>query len=280
VNYQGNKGTHQLQEFLPNTFPAGSTTSSFPSGYIYVTSGANSNYNAASVQLQRRFRSGFSWSGRYIFSKAIDDAQGIGGRTGIGSSYAQNWLDLSAERSLSSFNRTHQFNGTLQYSTGQGVTGGTLLSGWKGALVKDWTFSSTLTVASGLPETPIVLSRVATGTGFTGTLRADYIGGSLAPLSSGYGFNVDAFTAPAAGEYGNAGRDIITGPMQFNMNASAGRVFRLGERRNFDIRFDSNNVLNHVSFTSWNTVLGNAQFGLPAGASAMRSMQLTLRLRF
>jgi len=280
LNYQGNKGTHQLQELLPNTFPTGSTTSSLPSGYAYITSGGNSNYNAASVQLQRRFRSGFSWNGMYIFSKAIDDAEGIGGRASVGSSYAQNWLDLSAERSLSSFNRTHQFNGTFQYSTGQGVTGGTLLSGWKGALAKDWTFSSTLTVASGLPETPIVLSRVATGTGFTGTLRADYIVGSLAPLLPGYGFNVDAFAAPQAGQYGNAGRDIITGPLQLNLNASAGRVFRLGERRNFDIRFDSTNVLNHVTFTSWNTTLGSAQFGLPAGASAMRSMQLTLRLRF
>jgi hypothetical protein len=68
--------------------------------------------------------------------------------------------------------------------------------------------------------------------------------------------------------------------MMFNLNASAGRVFRLGERRSFDLRFDSNNVLNHVTYTSWNTTLGNAQFGLPNGASAMRSMNLTLRFRF
>lgn len=280
LNYQGNKGTHQVQEFLPNTFPTGSPASPYPSGYVYVTSNGNSNYNAASVQLQRRFRSGFSWNGTYIFSKAIDDAQGVGGRAPLGSTYAQNWLDLSAERSLSSFNRTHTLNGTMQYSTGQGTSGGTLLSGWKGALAKDWTFATTLTVGSGLPETPIILSRVATGTGVTGTLRADYIGGSLAAVLPGYGFNTAAFAAPPSGEYGDAGRDIITGPIQLNLNASAGRVFRLGERRSFDIRFDSTNVLNHVTFSSWNTTLGNAQFGLPAAANAMRSMQLTLRFRF
>ncbi|HTA71769.1 MAG TPA: carboxypeptidase regulatory-like domain-containing protein [Bryobacteraceae bacterium] len=280
LTYHGNEGTHQLQEFLPNTFPAGSPASPYPSGYVYITSNANSNYNAGSVQLQRRFRSGFSWNGMYTFSKALDDSQGLGGRGGPGGAYAQNWLDLTADRSLSSFNRTHTLNLTAQYSTGQGTTGGTLLNGWKGALAKDWTFSVTSIVASGLPETPIILTRVATGTGITGTVRADYIGGSLVPTLPGYGFNTAAFADPLPGQYGDAGRNIITGPMEFNLNASAGRVFRLGERRSFDIRFDSTNVLNHVTYTSWNTTLGNAQFGLPVSANAMRSMQLTLRFRF
>jgi len=280
LTYHGNEGTHQLQEFLPNTFPAGAPASPYPSGYVYITSNGNSNYNADSVQLQRRFRSGFSWNGMYTFSKALDDAEGLGGRGGPGAGYAQNWLDLTADRSLSSFNRTHTLNLTAQYSTGQGTSGGTLLSGWKGAFAKDWTFSVTSVVASGLPETPIILNRVATGTGVTGTVRADYIGGSLAPTLPGYGFNTTVFANPLPGQWGDAGRGIITGPMQFNLNASAGRIFRLGERRSFDIRFDSTNVLNHVTYTSWNTTLGSAQFGLPVSANAMRTMQLTLRFRF
>lgn len=280
ITYQGDEGTHQLQEFLPNTFPAGAPPNGYPSGYVYITSNGNSNYNAASVQLQRRFRSGFSWNGLYVFSKAIDDAQGIGGRSSPGTAYAQNWLDLSSERSLSSFNRTHTFNLSVQYSTGQGTSGGTLLSGWKGALAKDWTFAITTVAGSGLPETPILLQRVATGTGVTGTVRADYIGGSLDPTLPGYGFNIDAFAKPLAGQWGDAGRNIITGPVEFSLNASAGRVFRLGERRSFDLRYDATNVLNHVTYTSWNTTLGNAQFGLPVSANAMRTMQLTARFRF
>ncbi len=168
----------------------------------------------------------------------------------------------------------------MQYSTGQGTSGGTLLSGWKGALAKDWTFATTLVAGSGLPETPIILQRVATGTGVTGTVRADYIGGSLDPTLPGYGFNIDAFAKPLPGQWGDAGRNIITGPVEFNLNASAGRVFRIGERRSFDLRYDATNVLNHVTYTSWNTTLGNAQFGLPVSANAMRTMQLTLRLRF
>ncbi len=280
LTYQGDQGTHQLQEFLPNTFPAGAPPNGYPSGYVYITSNGNSNYNAASVQLQRRFRSGFSWNGLYVFSKAIDDAQGIGGRSSPGTAYAQNWLDLSAERSLSSFNRTHTFNLSVQYSTGQSASGGTLLSGWKGALAKDWTFAITMVAGSGLPETPIILQRVATGTGVTGTVRADYIGGSLAPTRRGYGFNTAVFAPTPSGQWGDAGRNIITGPLEFSLNASAGRVFRIGERRSFDLRYDATNVLNNVTYTSWNTTLGNAQFGLPVSANAMRTMQLTARFRF
>jgi len=281
LTYQGNKGTHQLQELLPNTFPAGSPASSFPSGYVYITSNGNSNYNAASVQLQRRFRTGLAWNVMYTFSKAIDDAQGVGGRAGgLGSTYAQNWLDLAAERSVSSFNRTHALNLTAQYSTGQGSGGGTLLGGWKGGLAKDWTVSTTLVVGSGLPETPIILSRLATGTGVAGTVRADYTGGSITAALPGYGFNTAAFANPLPGQWGDAGRNIIPGPMQFGLSASLGRVFRISDRRSFDLRFDSTNVLNHVTYTSWNTTFGNAQFGLPVAANAMRTMQLTLRFRF
>ena len=74
-----------------------------------------------------------------------------------------------------------------------------------------------------------------------------------------------------------AGRNSIVGPSQFIMNASLGADLR-GEY--CDFRFDSTNVLNHVTYPSWNTVVSSAQFGLPVTANAMRSLQATLRWRF
>jgi hypothetical protein len=64
------------------------------------------------------------------------------------------------------------------------------------------------------------------------------------------------------------------------MNASLGRTFRVSDRLNLDLRVDSTNALNHVTYTAWNTIENSAQFGLPAAANTMRSMQATLRLRF
>ena len=280
LTYNGDVGLHQVQEFLPNSVPPGAPASAYPAGYIYETSNGTSSYNALSTQVQRRFRGGFSFNGVYTFSKALDDSQATGGRGAASTTLAQNWLDLTAERSLSSFNRTHTLNLNTQFSTGQGVRGGGLLPGWKGALLKDWTLSATMQVGSGLPLTPVVLDRVATGTGITGTVRADLTGQPIYGAPAGFFLNPAAFAAPPAGQWGNAGRDIITGPDLFSLNGSAGRVFRIGERRSIDLRFDATNLLNHVNFSTWNTTVGSAQFGLPTTAGAMRSLQATLRLRF
>ncbi len=282
ATYSGNKGTHQVQQFLPNTYPNGVAVSDYPHGFAYETSGANSNYNSLNLQLQRRFRGGLSGNASYVFSKAIDDAEGgLGGRGGGGGgSYAQNWLDLAADRGPSAGQRNHTFNLGMQYSTAMGARGGALLSGWKGAIAKDWNFSSNLTLGTGQLLTPTVANRVTNGTGITGTLRPEYIGGSLSPVLPGYGFNPAAFIQPLPGQWGDAGKGIITGPALFGFNASAGRVFRVDDRRSFDLRFDANNLLNHVVYSNWNTTLGSAQFGLPTGAAAMRTIQATLRFRF
>ncbi|MCL5745058.1 MAG: hypothetical protein M1541_14225, partial [Acidobacteria bacterium] len=82
------------------------------------------------------------------------------------------------------------------------------------------------------------------------------------------------------GQWGNAWRNSITDPAQFALNASLGRTFRMNDRFNLDLRVDATNMLNHVTFASWNTVVTGAQFGLPTAANGMRNMQITLRLRF
>jgi len=60
----------------------------------------------------------------------------LGGRGQGGTLIAQNWLDLSGERGLSNFDQRHTVNATLQYTTGMGVAGGTLVGGWRGAAFK------------------------------------------------------------------------------------------------------------------------------------------------
>ena len=281
--YIGTKGTRNPQLFLPNSTPPGYVGPALgPAGYVYETSNGDSTYQAGQIQLMRRFRSGFSGNLIYAYSHAIDDSAGLGGRGQGGSAIAQNWLDLDAERSNSSFDQRHRLTGSMQFSTGQGTHGGGLLTGWKGALIKDWTVTTNVTVGSGLPETPVVLNNrsVAGGTGVTGTLRADLTGLDILAAPLDLAFNPAAFAAPPAGAWGDAGRNILPGPAQFSLNGSAGRVFRIDERRSFDLRFDATNLLNHVVFTSWNSTVGSVQFGLPASVNSMRSFTANLRFRF
>jgi hypothetical protein len=117
-------------------------------------------------------------------------------------------------------------------------------------------------------------------TGFTGQLRPNYTGAPLYAAPTGQFLNPDAYSAPLPGQWGDAGRNSITGPYQFSLNASLGRTFRLNDRLNIDWRFDATNALNHVTFPTWGTTVGGAQFGLPINANQMRRMVGNLRLRF
>src|SRR6185295_4004717 len=278
--YMGTKGTHLPQEFIPNTFPDRAVS---PSGYVFMTSNGSSIRHAGQFQLRRRLRSGFTASAQYTYAKALDNAPlmagGVAAANSGSQSIAQNWLDLDAERARSSFDQRHQLSVQSQYTTGVGLRGGALLGGWKGLLLKEWTMAGQLTVGSGLPQTPIYFAAVP-GTGITGNRRPDVTGVSLTDAPSGLFLNPAAFRVPAAGQWGNAGRNSITGPSQFNLTASLGRSFRLNDRYNVDLRMDATNVLNRVTYRNWNTTITSAQFGLPSQVDQMRRVNTTLRLRF
>src|SRR5581483_2817057 len=160
ATYLGIKGTRGAQEFLPNTYPPGAINPcpSCPFGFAYLTSNGNSTREAAQIQLRRRLHNGLAAELEYTYAKAIDDDAVLGGAGailntqpptaqnspeagimalsragGAPAAIAQNWLDLSAERGLSTFDQRHLLTLQMQYTTGMGLGGGTLLSGWRAA---------------------------------------------------------------------------------------------------------------------------------------------------
>ena len=279
VTYLGIKGTRAVQVFVPNTYPTGTQNPcpSCPTNFYYMTSNGNSTREAGQVQLQRRFHNGISASVNYTFSKALDDAA-LGGRGQSGGSVvAQNWLNLSAERGYSPFDQRHLMTFNMQYTSGVGVKGGTLLSGWRGVALKRWTVVSNLTYGSGKPETPVWNSAILSGTAISGPVRPLYTGLDPYDAPAGKFLNPAAYIAPLPGQWGNAGRFSIIGPPQFAMNASMQRTFE----DVIDVRLDANNILNHVTYPSWNVnASAPQQFGLPNQPLGMRSVSLTLRWRF
>ncbi len=106
---------------------------------------------------------------------ALTSGSGTGAAT---PTIAQNWLNLRAERGLSTFDQRHLLTLQAQYTTGMGIGGKSLMSGWKGTLFKEWTALTQITVGSGLPETPVYLAAVP-GTGVTGSIRPDATGAAF-----------------------------------------------------------------------------------------------------
>src|SRR6185437_5632441 len=102
------------------------------------------------------------------------------------------WLDLGAERSLSSFDQRHLLNLQMQYTTGQGLEGGTLLGGWRGRALKEWTLLTQLNVGTGFPETPAYFVPVP-GTGSIGSLRPSLTGAPINGGQNGAHVNASAF---------------------------------------------------------------------------------------
>ena len=81
ATYSGIKGTHAVQVFLPNTYPAGvdNPCGSCLSGYTYMTSNGNSTREAGQLQLRRRLHNGLTATAQYTYAKAFDNAA-LGGR--------------------------------------------------------------------------------------------------------------------------------------------------------------------------------------------------------
>jgi hypothetical protein len=300
ATYSGTKGSHLMQEYLPNTYPFGgaNTCPTCPSGFVYLSSNGDSTREAGQIQLRRRLRNGLTSTLQYTYARALDDASAFssaslgtpGGpalssspssSTSSGVSIAQNWLNLKGERGRSPFDQRHLLSFTLQYTTGEGLHAGALMSGWRGTAFKDWTFQvSSLTFGTGLPLTPVYET---SATGIAGVLhvyRPNVTGASLTAAPAGKHLNSAAFSAPAPGQWGDAGRDSITGPAQFGFSASFSRTFRLGSRVDATWETDASNVLNTVTATSWNTQWNSAAFGVPSSWNTMRKLTTTVRVRF
>ena len=292
ISYNGSKGTKLDLLRSPNRTPLSIARSDSPLGiisnaqeFLYETSGASSIYHAMNLRVQRRFTSGFSLNGSYVFGKSIDNASSIGGAQ---ETVALIDTNLRAERGLSSFDIRHQFNISGIYEFPFGTRKRYLSKG--GALARvlgDWSISGTGVVQSGSPYTARILgnSIVYSNSGANQSERADATGLPVA-LSSELQtldrfFNTDAFAVPAPGRFGDAGRNTITGPGSRTINMALTKVFLLSnDGRRLEFRAQASNLLNTPNFTGLATVVDASNFGRLTSASSMRQFDMILRLRF
>jgi trimeric autotransporter adhesin len=285
TEYIGTKGTDLAISEQPDRAVPGSAISTQTlqianaTGFTYLTSGANSIFNAAQTRITRRFTRGISATALYTFSKSIDDASSF---TGSGGTLVQYIGDLHLERGLSSFDQRHNLQTTFLFSSPVGIHGMMRNGGWKTALLAGWTLSGTFSATSGTPLTAYVAGNLSNTAGLAafGTSRAEATGLAIEGGGNLY-FNPAAFTTPPPGQFGDAGRDTIPGLFQLGVNSSLNRAFRFGDsRRQIQLRISANNALNHVTITSIGTTVNSQTYGLPTAASGTRNVSVMLRYNF
>jgi len=281
--YIGTKGTGLDMELAPLAVPPGVASRTATSntgqstGFDYATNGGSSIFHSGQVRLTRRFSRGMSAMALYSFSKSIDDATSFTSATS--GTIVQNPADWSAERGLSTFDQRHnlQFHYTL--SAPVGIHGFWRNETWEAKVLRGWTLDGAINLHSGNPRTATISGSSVTHS-INGQLRAEATGLPIDGGGNPY-FNLGAFVTPAAGTWGNAGRDTITGPTIWTSNATLNRAWRFGEsRRTLQLRISANNVLNHVLITGFGTTVGSQTYGVATAASGTRTVTLVMRFNF
>jgi hypothetical protein len=292
IGYTGSKGTHLDIVRAPDQLPDGgprfaACTPATPAAvscvqpFLFESSEGSSIMHQGTLRVRKRLRNGLSLGGTYTYSKSIDDASSIGGGAAV---VAQNDLDISAERGLSSFDQRHRFVADYLYDLPLGKDKKWLATnGIAQSIFGGFAFSGNVTLASGFPFSPRFFGTATDlSRGVTGSARPDIVPGQSIQLGDPTiqeWFNINAFAAPA-GPFGTAGRNTIIGPGTISMNMAVSKTIQMKEMQSLELRLSATNVFNTSNFTSIDSTFGSPTFGQVIGAGPMRKAQLTARYRF
>jgi hypothetical protein len=218
-------------------------------------SNANSSYNALQVSLTRRFSHGLQFRGNYTFSKSLDihsssflANEGIAGATTV--MIPQN---PKVDWGPSNFNPAHQASGNFSYDlpVGRGKFLGNNVSSVVDKFIGGWSWHGIITLQTGFPFTPLVGSNQSNNGDSRNPDRVSLNPNFTGPMILGTPtrwFNPAAFLLPPAGTYGNAGRDILTGPGLAEIDTSLFKTTAISERIKLQFRAEFFNLFNHANF--------------------------------
>jgi len=314
VGYVGTKGTKlpRLIEADPAVYVPGQSTEQNvtqrrlysgctlagpPSDCIFnsvgnIASIANSNYNALQASLRKRLARDLSFLVSYTYSKTLDDVSSFN----IGASttqvvsgendMAQNPFDLEAEYGRSLFNSPQRLVLSYEWLLPFFRTS----ADWRQRVLGDWQVNGIFSAYSGTPLTvydsnDVSLQGSSPEIGSAPINRPDLTGNpNNGPRTASEWFNVDAFTrlnpTTQAGQFGNAGRNVVQGAGLAQWDFSLFKGFRLAESKTLEFRAELFNLLNRVNFGLPNNILGSPTFGVVQSALPPRQIQLALKLIF
>jgi hypothetical protein len=274
----------------------------------------SSTYHALQVQVTKRLSQGFTNSTSYTWSRAL------GENDGDGAINYRDPNNQRLNKALLGFHRTHVLtsNGTFEMPLGPGrpLLGNS--SGWLARLVERWQLGGIFSLMSGSPlsiTAPISSITQAT-TVSTPNIVEDFPknSGKITKLSNGVNYfpgiqqitdpartNVSALNAlqgsfsnkaitdaqgrillvnPEPGQIGNMGLKWIEGPGTIGLDLNLIKRVRITETKEFELRVDSVNVLNHPNFGAPDLSINSTSFGRITTASGDRTFIINARVNF
>ena len=293
ADYIGTKGSQLFERTYLNAIDPVTRVRPYPQfGLLPVRANGNdSTFQGMILSLRRQTSAGLTMAANYEWSHAIDnDTAG-----GDDADYPQNVGCRSCEKSNSDFDVRHNFTVNAVYELPVGP-GKRFMNhgGFAAAVVGGWQLSALSTARTGRPIT-ITVSR-ATGDlpdgNVTSPQRPNVVLNAIqtaAIQNASSWLNLAAFTVPQAGTWGNLGRNSVTGPDAFNVDASLTKRNRVTERTSLDFRFEVYNIANNPKFANPTAnISAPATFGRitalantgPTGSGTARQIEFAARLSF
>ncbi len=251
-------------------------------------------YNAGSVRLQKRLSHGLQFQTSYTYSKAIDDGAAPRGGSalgpadsGIGNAFSA--MDKHADRAISGYDLTHNFNASFTYElpfakdsqgVAQHVLGG-------------WSLAGLLALSSGPPLDVHQATSTATAI-LAGSRRPDIVPGrtkdDIILGGADQYYDPTAYTFAAATLLGTVGRNTLRAPGYFNVDFALSKNWRAPSlTKDFEVQFraEAFNLLNHTNLGLPSMTVFNANGARLADAGRItstiapaRTFQIGMRVVF
>ncbi len=284
-------GTSQVQYNLNAGFIAGAGTLGQPEYLAFHRTNSttqlfapySSMYNSLQVKLNRRFGGSFFLTTSYTYAKGMGYQSDDDGGLDFYINQRRNWA-------RNDFDRTQTFVQSYVYDLPFGPGKRWLTSGFAGNVFGNWRLNGILTVMTGLPMTLTPSTNNLNTPGSTQTVN------QIAPVTiqKGVGpnspwFSAASFVAPVGnGVFGNTGRNFLTGPGFFNLDASLFKMITFRERYNLELRGEAFSITNTPQFANPGTTLGSPTFGYITGtiggnntsSNGNRVLQLGVKFSF
>lgn len=281
--YVGAKSTKlpTTQEVNPSIYNPTATTANIDSRRLYPNfQGVNSfnnvgfsNYNAVQLTVNKRFSQGFTLLAHYTYAKTIDNA------SEDGSLPAQFSLDPSDAKGLADFHLAHRFVSSFLWELPgpkQNVLAKSVFGGWQANGIFTSQSGSPFNVISGRD-----VAICACGTNRPNLVGDPYLSSDRTRAEKIQQFyDPSAFALPAAGGFGNVGRNVLTGPMLWNLDFALFKNIPVKERMEVEFRAEFFNFLNHANLSNPQGNISSAVRGQITDAGAARITQFGLKFIF
>lgn len=259
----------------------------------YLTDSGFGNYNSMQLKVSKRESRNLSFLASYTYSHNLDNGPAPFNLGHINNDTPQDPYNLRTEYASADSDLRHNFvfSGLWRVPIGQGQRYFSHWSTVTNAVLGGWQLNAIYQMQSG---TPVNVVRGNNPTGSSAGLRPDLVGKpnlargkrTLAQYFNTAAFTNDPFSGNGGNPLapGNAGRNIVVGPGNINLDASIFKEVPVFERAKLQLRMESFNALNTPHFGNPDGSVSSGTFGAitrqNGGQRDNRKVQLDVKVLF